>query len=106
MASKARGVRETQKGYYEVTIERRRKLLIEKGVDKARIKKDPYLRHLRARLRQTNKGLSTLQALKNQQEALVLRKKQKLEAKTAEPPSGSPEENKKAPKKAKKKEPS
>jgi len=106
MASKARGVRETQKGYYEATIERRRNLLIENGGDKDGIQKDPYLRHLRARLRQTNKGLSTLQALKNQQEALVLRKKQKLEAKTAEPPSGSPEENKKAPKKAKKKEPS
>ena len=106
MASKAQGVRETQKGYYEVTIERRRNLLIEKGVDKARIKKDPYLRHLRARLRQTNKGLSTLQALENQKEALVLRKKEKLEAKTAEQPSGPPEEHKKTPKKAKKKEPS
>ena len=106
MASKAQGVRETQKGYYEGTIEKRRDLLIEKGVDKALIQKDPYLKHLRAKLRQTNKRLSTIQALENQKEALVLRKKQKLEAKTTEQPSGSPKENKKAPKKAKKKKPS
>ena len=104
MPSQARSVRETQKDHYERAIERRRSLLIERGADKDRIRKDPHLKHLRAKLRRTAKRIGALQALEKQKEELTLRKQKKLEAKTAEKPEGSAEEAKKEPKKKKKKE--
>ena len=104
MPSQARSVRETQKNHYERAIERRRSLLIERGADTDRIRKDPHLKHLRAELRRTAKRIGALQALEKQNEELALRKQQKLEAKTDEKPEGSAEEGKKEPKKKKKKE--
>lgn len=104
MPSESKQARETQKEYYQGAIESRRNLLVERGVDKKRIPKDPHLKHLRAKLRQTAKRLSALKALEEQKEALALRKQQKLEAKTAEKPADSPEDSKKKQKKAKKKE--
>jgi hypothetical protein len=104
MPSNARSVRETQEKYYESAIESRRNLLIERGVDKDRIRKDPHLKHLQARLRKTAKRIGAIQALEKQKEELALRKQKKLEAKTAEKPEGSAEEGKKKPKKKKKKE--
>ena len=104
MPSESKQARETQREYYQGAIERRRSLLVESGVDKARIPKDPYLKHLRAELRKTTKRISALKALEKQKQALTLRKQQKLEANTSEKPEDSPEESKKKQKKAKKKE--
>ena len=104
MPSKARSVRETQETYYESAIESRRALLIERGMDKDRIRKDPHLKHLQAGLRRTAKRIGAIQALEKQKEELALRKKEKLEGKTADKPEGSAEESKKKPKKKKKKE--
>jgi len=104
MPSNARSVRETQEKYYESAIESRRNLLIERGVDRDRIRKDPHLKHLQAKLRRTAKRIGAIQALEKQKEELALRKQKKLEAKTAEKPEGSTEEGKKKPKKKKKKE--
>ena len=105
MPSKVRGVRESQKDYYVAAIEKRRSLLIDKGVDMARIRKDPQLKPLQARLRQAIRRLGALKSIEKQTEALALRKAQRLEGKPAEQPSGGPDESEKKPTKAKKKEP-
>jgi len=102
MPSESTQARETQKEYFEKAIKRRRRLLVEKGVDKARIPKDPHLKHLQAKLRQTAKRLRALKALEEQKEALAHRKQKKREATEAQRPEGSPEESKKKSKKGKK----
>jgi len=104
MPSESKQARETQKEYYQGAIQRRRNLLVDRGVDKDRIPKDPQLKHLQAELRQTTKRLRTLKALEKKEEEMALRKQQKLEAKTEEQPAESPKEGKKEQKKAKKKE--
>jgi hypothetical protein len=104
MPSQARSVRETQKNKYERAIEGRRNLLMERGVDKDRIRKDPHLKHLQAKLRRTVKRIGAVQALEKQKEELALRKQKKLEARSADKPEGSAEEGKKKPKKKKKEE--
>jgi len=103
MPSQGKQARQRQKKYFEEAIQRRRGLLVEKGVDKDRIPKDPHLKHLRAELRKTQKRLSALKALDKQDEDLALRKKQKLEAAAEPPPAPPPEESKKQSKKAAKK---
>jgi hypothetical protein len=102
MPSKLRSVRETQKKSYEAAIEKRRGLLIERGIDKDGIRKDPHLKRLQAALRKTLMRLRAVEALEKQEEALALRKQQKLEKKTAKP-SDAQEEGKKKPKKKKEK---
>jgi len=104
MPSKVRSVRETQKNQVESAIERRRNLLIDRGVDKARVRKDPYLRHLQAALRQTRKRLGALEALEKQKEALALRKEKLAEEPAEKPPEPPPAEKKKKTEKTKKKE--
>jgi len=102
MPSEDKQARETQKQHYQGAIESRRNLLVERGVDKVRITKDPHLKHLRAKLRKTTKRLTALAALEKQKEEMVLRKQQKLEAKTEEKPADSPEKGKKKEKQGKK----
>lgn len=99
MGSNLRSVREAQQTYYEGAIQKRRNLLIERGVDAAGIRKDPYLKHLQAELRKTKMRLASVDALEKQKEALALRKQKRLEEKTAEKPPDAPEEAKKKPKK-------
>jgi len=104
MPSKGKQARQRQKQYFEDAIQRRRSLLVEKGVDKDRIPKDPHLKHLLAELRKTQRRLGAVRALEKQKEDLALRKQQKLEAADAEPPpEAPPEESKKQAKKASKK---
>jgi len=95
MPSESKQARETQKQTYQGAVKSRRNLLVERGVDKVRIPKDPHLKHLQAKLRKTTKRLNALAALEKQKEEMALRKQQKLEAKT---------EDKKKEKKEKKKE--
>lgn len=108
MPSESKQARETQKQHYQGAIESRRNLLVERGVERDRIPKDPHLKHLRAKLRKTTKRLSALAALEKQKEEMILRKQQKLEAKTEEKPEDTPEDTpeqgKKKEKKAKKQE--
>lgn len=101
MPSKLRNVRETQKKFFETAIEKRISLLIDRGVDKARIRKDPHLKRLRAGLRKTLMRLRTVEALEKQKDTLALRKKEKLEKKKAPKSSDAPEEGKKKRKKEK-----
>jgi len=103
MPSESKQARETQRQTYQGAIDSRRNLLVERGVDKDRIPKDPHLKHLQAKLRKTAKRLAALAALEKQKEEMALRKQQKLEAKT-EKPEAAPEQGKKKEKKAKKKE--
>ena len=104
MPSQSKKARETQKEYYQGAVRRRRNLLVERGVEKDRIQKDPHLKHLQAELRKTTKRLGTLKALEKKEEELALRKQQKLEAKTEKQPAESPKESKKEQKKPQKKE--
>ena len=103
MPSESKQARETQEQYYQGAIDSRRNLLVERGVEKDRIPKDPHLKHLQAKLRKTSKRLVALAALEKQKEEMALRKQRKLEAKT-EKPEESPEQGKKKEKKTKKKE--
>ena len=103
MPSESKQARETQKQTYQGAIDSRRNLLVERGVEKDRIPKDPHLKHLQAKLRKTSKRLAALAALEKQKEDMALRKQQKLEAKP-EKPEESPEKGKKKEKKTKKKE--
>lgn len=103
MPSESKQARETQKQAYQGAIERRRNLLVERGLEKDRIPKDPHLKHLRAKLRKTTSRLNALADREKQKEEMVLRKQQKLAAKTEEPVA-SPEQGKKKEEKAKKKE--
>lgn len=104
MPSESKQARETQKQYYQGAIDSRRNLLVERGVGKDRIPKDPHLKHLQAKLRKTTKRLAALAALEKQKEEMILRKQQKLEAKTEAKSADSPEPGKKKEKKSKKKE--
>ena len=104
MPSESKQARETQKRAYQGAIESRRNLLVERGVDKGRIPKDPHLKRLQAKLRKTTKRLNALAALEKQKEEMALRKQQKREAKAEEKPADSPKQGKKKEKKEKKKE--
>jgi hypothetical protein len=104
MPSESKQARETQEQYYQDAINSRRELLVERGVEKDRIPKDPHLKHLQAKLRKTAKRLTALAALEKQKEEMALRKQQKLEAKTEKKPADAPEQGKKKEKKPKKKE--
>lgn len=104
MPSESKQARERQKEYYQGAVRKRRDLLVERGVDKDRIPKDPHLKHLQAELRKTVKRLGTLKALEKKKEEMALRKQRKLEAKTEEQPAESPKQSKKEQKKDKKKE--
>jgi len=79
MPSKTREVRERQVSSFETSISNRLALLKEKGADSAQIKKDPKIKHLRARLARTKKSLVAISKLEQQKEALALRKKEKAE---------------------------
>lgn len=103
MPSESRQARETQKQCCEGAIETRRNLLVERGVDKDRIPKDPHLKHLQAKLRKTNKRLAVLAGLEKKKEEMAFRKQQKLEAKKEAKSSDSPEQGGKKEEKAKKK---
>ncbi len=103
MPSESKQARETQKQTCQAAINTRRNLLVERGVERDRIPKDPHLKHLQAKLRKTTKRLTALADLEKQKEEMALRKQQKLEGKT-EKPADAPEQGKKKEKKAKKKE--
>jgi IMP dehydrogenase/GMP reductase len=104
MPSEDKQARQTQKQHYQGAIESRRNLLVQRGVDKVRIPKDPRLKHLQAMLRKTTKRLAALAALEKQNEEMALRKQQKLVAKTEDKPADSHEQGKKKEKQGKKKE--
>ena len=102
MPSESKQTRETQKQTYQGAVESRRSLLVERGVDKVRIQKDPHLRHLQAKLRKTTKRLNALATLEKQKEEMALRKQKKLEAKTEEKAADSPDQGRKKKKKGEK----
>ena len=80
MPSESKQARETQKQTYQAAIYTRRNLLVERGVEKDRIPKDPHLKHLQAKLRKTTKRLTALADLEKQKVVLkpaVLRQRER-----------------------------
>ncbi len=110
MPSKTREVREQQRRNFETSISNRLTLLKEKGKDGIQIKRDPKVKHLRARLSQIKKSLVAISKLEQQNETLALRKKEKEEnppekqkkGKSASAKAGKDQKPKKENKKSKK----
>ncbi|MBW1700942.1 MAG: hypothetical protein JRJ50_02260, partial [Deltaproteobacteria bacterium] len=53
MASKSKETREGQKAYWENKLNQRMSILAEKGIESGKIAKDPAVKKIRARIRQT-----------------------------------------------------
>ena len=99
MPSKTESVRQSQKTHYETAVSERRKSLKEKGLDEVKIRKDPRIKQLLAKLRQITKALVAIKAKETKNEELIQRKKEKAEQK-AEKPKKKGKSKKKAEKSA------
>jgi hypothetical protein len=90
MPSNKRPTRESQKAHDEQAIAKRLALLKEKGLAPDKIRKDPYLKHLKANFRKTISRLEAIDAIDKQKEALAIRKQKKAEQEAEEKKAGKP----------------
>jgi len=60
MGSKTKQTRQGQKSYWETQLNQRLSTLTEKGIEPERIAKDPGIRKIRARIRQTQGSLRAI----------------------------------------------
>ena len=74
MPSEERTAREAQKRDNEKALAQRIAILKERGLDDDAMRKDSRLRHLRAELRRTNRRLSRISQIENQNATLASRK--------------------------------
>ncbi len=77
MPSKTMQTREEQKSRLLQQSEMRKKALLEQGFEETRIKKDPHIKHLKARVKQINSAISRINFLEDQTKKLQERKQQK-----------------------------
>jgi len=85
MPSNTKSARESQKALLETAIAERRDALKQKGLDGEKVRKDPRLKQLLAKLRQIQRALVAIQAKVKKNEDLARRKKEKAEQKADEP---------------------
>ncbi|MBW2095912.1 MAG: hypothetical protein JRI80_13590 [Deltaproteobacteria bacterium] len=78
MASKSKEVRIEQKKYWETKLEQRLGALAEKGVDPKNAAKDPAVKKIRARLRETEARLKTITSLESKAEEMARKKAEKV----------------------------
>ena len=81
MPSKSKTVRESQKVTLETAISKRQADLKETGLANDAIRKDPKLKQLKAKLRETHRRLDSIAALEKKKEDLVQKKKENAEKK-------------------------
>jgi hypothetical protein len=74
MSSKTKETIEIQKSLYKTQFQKRQAELKTREFEDAKISKDPWLRHLRAKVRQANKKLLAISKIENRMESPVLRK--------------------------------
>ncbi|MFH1351677.1 MAG: hypothetical protein ABII26_12200 [Pseudomonadota bacterium] len=76
MSLKAKEIIVSQKSYYETAIAKRQNELKDQGLEDNTIRKDSSIRHLKAKVRQTNRRLHAITSIEKKMEALALRKKE------------------------------
>ncbi|RLB43332.1 MAG: hypothetical protein DRH12_03230 [Deltaproteobacteria bacterium] len=80
MASKSKAARLNQISYWEGRLEERLKTLSEEGKDPQRVAKDPIVRKIRAKIRETQSRLNAIEAKEKKNEEMARRKAQKAAA--------------------------
>ncbi len=110
MASKSKETREGQKAYWENKLNQRMSILAEKGIESGKIAKDPAVKKIRARIRQTQGRLKVIadsekktdEGSRIKAEKMASAKKEK--GKKEKDPEKEPDTSKRQQKKTKKKE--
>lgn len=74
MATRAKKFLEIEKSYYEEAIARWCIQLKEKGMPEQKVRRDSHLRHLKAKLRQTNRRLSVISIIEKRDAGLALQR--------------------------------
>ncbi len=105
MASKRKEIHLRHKAYFEQKLKDRLKSLSVKGVEPAKVDKDPLVRNLKAEIRTVNRRLRAIAAQEKLAEELVKRKAAKAAAPAKEEEGGKPEKPKKGSAEAKEKKP-
>ena len=106
MASKNLLTRETQKNYYVKKNEARIEALLSKGLTQAVVKKDPQVKHFKARIKQIGLAIARISFLEDQTKKLQEKKElRKAEAEAARAVNSAGETKKKDKKKAEEKKP-
>ncbi len=80
MGSKQKQTQTEQKAYFERKLEDRLSFLSEKGTKSSRIKKDPVVKNLRARIKAVNARLKTIASHEQRTEELAKMKTEKAAA--------------------------
>ncbi len=91
MGSKSKEARLAQKAYWESKLEQRLQDLAQKGVDAQKAAKDPKVRHLRAKLRETMARIEAIEAMERKNQEMAKKKAEK-----AKQPKGTKAKKKKA----------
>ncbi len=83
MPSKSKETILSQKSYYETAFEKRQKEMRDSGLPEDAIRKNASLRHLKAKVRESNRRLLAISGMEKKIEDLAVHKAKKAE-KTAE----------------------
>jgi hypothetical protein len=81
MPSKSKAITLSQKSYYEAAFDKRLKELKDKGISEDDIQKNATLRHLKAKVRESNRRLRTIYNIEKKIAELAVRKAKKEEEK-------------------------
>ena len=79
MSSKTKQIIEAQKRIYEMAFQNRRAELKVLKLEGVKIRKDPQLRHLRAKVRQANRRLLAISKIQKQIESSASQKRKKAD---------------------------
>jgi len=77
MGSKTKEVRLAQKAYWESKLKERLQDLAQKGVETQKAARDPQVRHLRAKLRETAARIEAIEAIERKNQEMAQKKAQK-----------------------------
>jgi hypothetical protein len=80
MASKSKEARLDQRAYWEQKLSDRLSILGSRGVDSSRVNKDVAVRKIRARLRETQNRLNSIESLEKKIEGMARLKAEKMAA--------------------------
>ena len=81
MSSRSKAIILSQKSYYEVVLDKRLKELKDKGISEDDIQKNATLRHLKARVRESNRRLRAIYNIEKKIAELAVWKAKKEEKK-------------------------
>ena len=85
MGSNKKQTRLLQKAKFESLLAERKALLLEKGVDENKLKKDKAVKHLQAELNRTVSAIASIDARENVIEKAKIKKQKNAEEKASKP---------------------